>query len=270
MKNIVEYKKRKTEIMLKGGVALELNILLKKLREEKNLTVKELAEKAEINPSTISEIERGANKAKNPTLEKICKGLNLTQAEREKVFATLLPEDIGKRMIKGNLYLSSVKDIELMEIPLYSSVSAGLGCSIYEYPLDWVMVPKATGDVVAIKVKGDSMEDTIKDGAYVIVKKDVMVEIGEIGVFLTSGTEYPEGLVKRLRHKNGIYVLESDNPKYKDIELSKSEIVACGKVINIINNTQKIKKDPLSAEIEKLNENERTIIANMIKAFKKG
>ncbi len=248
---------------------MKLNELLKKYREERNLTVKELAEKSEVNPSTISEVERGANKAKNSTLEKICQGLNLNQVEREKVFATLLPEDIGKRMIKGNLYLSSLKDIELKEVPLYSSVSAGLGCSVCEYPLDWILLPKNLGDVIAIKVKGDSMEDTIKDGAYVIVKRDTMVEVGEIGVFLTSGIEYPEGLVKRLRHKNGSYVLESDNPIYDDIRLDKNEIVAFGKVVNIINNTQKIKKDPLLSEIEKLDEEERAMIANMIKAFKK-
>ena len=64
-------------------------------------------------------------------------------------------------------------------------------------------------------------------------------------------------------------MLESDNPMYEDIKLDKSEIVAFGKVVNIINNTQKINKDPLLSEIEKLDEEERTMIANMIKTFKK-
>ena len=46
--------------------------------------------------------------------------------------------------------------------------------------------PKTSGRDIAIKVSGDSMEDTIPDGAIIVVKKDVMVEVGEIGVFLTK------------------------------------------------------------------------------------
>lgn len=74
--------------------SLELGILLKQLREFRTITVKELSEKSGVNTSTISEIERGANKAKVLTIEKICIGLNANKEEREDLFLTLLPKDI--------------------------------------------------------------------------------------------------------------------------------------------------------------------------------
>lgn len=163
--------------------------------------------------------------------------------------------------------LRNAKEIELMEVPLYLSVSAGLGCETCQEPVDWIMVPKVSGDIVAIKVNGDSMENTISDGATILVKKDVMVEVGEIGVFLTTGTEYPNGLVKRLRHKNGKYVLESDNKIYKDIEINTKDIKACGKVIFVINDTTKKGKDPLLASIDRLDESQRSIIETLIKSL---
>lgn len=49
--------------------------LLKQLREDKNLTLKELAEKSGVGPSTISDIENG--KAKNPRIDTL---INLANA----------------------------------------------------------------------------------------------------------------------------------------------------------------------------------------------
>ena len=53
-----------------------LGITLKKLRESRNLTVKELAEKSGTGNGTIGNIERGANKATVKTLEKISLALS--------------------------------------------------------------------------------------------------------------------------------------------------------------------------------------------------
>lgn len=248
---------------------MELRILLKKLRESRNMTIKELSEKSEVNSSTISEIERGANKAKIPTLEKLSKGLNLNSKEREQLFATLLPEDIGRKIIKGNLNYETEKEISLMEVPLFKSVSAGLGCDAIDDIYDFIAVPKMGGNIMAVEVQGDSMEDTIMDGAIIVVNKDILPEVGEIGVFLTTGTEYPEGLVKRLRNKNGHFILESDNPKYDDISIESKNIVACGKVIRIMNDTYKRKKDPVLAAYNNLDENDQAIIKNMIEALSK-
>lgn len=95
MKQIIKKDIRKIE----KNNSLELSILLKQFRESRNITIKELSEKSGVNASTISEIERGANKAKVSTMEKICLGLNTNIEEREDIFLTLVPKDIKNKFI---------------------------------------------------------------------------------------------------------------------------------------------------------------------------
>ena len=55
----------------------------------------------------------------------------------------------------------------------------------------------ATGDLVALKVQGDSMIDAgILDGDYVIIRRQESVENGEIAAVLVNG----EGTLKRMYH----------------------------------------------------------------------
>ena len=206
--------------------------------------------------------------------DKFIEVFRLEKEESEKIkFAVAIdrtPElikknyNIDKKNIKSNLDIKTAKPLELMEIPLYASVSAGLGCEKINEPLEYIAIPKMKGNIISVIVNGDSMEDTITDGAIVVVDTDVMPEIGEIGVFLTTGTEHPDGLVKRLRHKNGVYVLESDNKKYKDIEIEDTNIEAFGKVMKIITNTSKKNKDPLLEKLEKLDENQRILLEQLM------
>lgn len=103
MKQIIKKDIRKIE----ENNSLELSILLKQLRESRNITIKELSEKSGVNASTISEIERGANKAKVLTIEKICIGLNANKEEREDLFFTLLPKDIRNEFINMRKILTT-------------------------------------------------------------------------------------------------------------------------------------------------------------------
>lgn len=77
-----------------------LSLVLKKLRETKNMTQMELAEKSNLGKGTIGDIERGVKGSKPDTLEKIVKALNLNQEEREELFSCLIPEDLGIKLTK--------------------------------------------------------------------------------------------------------------------------------------------------------------------------
>lgn len=77
---------------------MELSLLLKKYRESRNLSIKQLAELAGVGNGTIGEIERGKNKSRPATLEKIAKALNLTSEERQALFSCLIPNDLGKKL----------------------------------------------------------------------------------------------------------------------------------------------------------------------------
>lgn len=81
---------------------MELALLLKKYRESRNLSIKQLSELAGVGNGTIGEIERGKNKSRPATLEKLSKALKLTPEERERLFSCLVPKDIGKKIIEAS------------------------------------------------------------------------------------------------------------------------------------------------------------------------
>lgn len=60
-------------------------LLIKKFREDRGLSQKQLAEKAGVGSGTIGDIERGDRKGKLSTLDKISKALNLTKEERDRL-----------------------------------------------------------------------------------------------------------------------------------------------------------------------------------------
>ncbi len=76
-----------------------LGITLKKLRESRNLTIAELATKAGLGRGTIGDIETGKNKSTIATVDTLSKALGLNKKEREQLFASMLPKDIGKRLL---------------------------------------------------------------------------------------------------------------------------------------------------------------------------
>lgn len=253
---------------------MKLGELLKQLRNQNNLSLKKLENLSGVSQGYISDVENDIRGVipKKDKLDMILKALNPNEEMKKKIIdayadALLTPE--MKKIIKGNIKIKTSEIIEMMEVPLFKSVSAGFGCDAIDDIYDFIPVPKMGGNIIAVEVQGDSMEDTIMDGAIIVVNKDILPEVGEIGVFLTTGTEYPEGLVKRLRNKNGHFILESDNPKYDDISIESKNIVACGKVIRIMNDTYKRKKDPVLAAYNNLDESDQAIIKNMIEALSK-
>ena len=79
-------------------------IVLKKLRESRNLTIVQLAELAGIGKGTVGDIETGKNKSTIKTLEKISKALKLTEEERVELFSSFVPKDIGVKILKNPMY----------------------------------------------------------------------------------------------------------------------------------------------------------------------
>lgn len=239
---------------------MKIGELIKQKRNEKNWSIDNVVEELkkrgiDINKSSLSRLENGDT-------QKIDSGLLVALAN---IYNFNFFKYMGYNPKLNNI--ESIIETEFESIPIYSSVSAGFGCEACEEPVDFLPFPKTSGEVIGIRISGDSMEDTILDGAIVIVKKNVMVEIGEIGVFLTNEADFSEGFVKRLRHKNGVYVLESDNKKYPDIEIKTSDIIACGKVIKIMNDTQRKTKDPLYAYIDMLDSQQRDMVKAMLKGL---
>ncbi|MGL5575409.1 MAG: LexA family protein [Sarcina sp.] len=238
-----------------------LGIVVKKLREEKGYTQLELAKKANIGSGTLGDIESGRNKSTVKTLNKIAEALNLNKEEKNKLDEAFLGREIKKESL-----MEQLKDpIKMMVIPVYSSVAAGMGYIPDAEPVDFITIPETSGECVGIKVQGDSMEPTFYTNDIVVLKKDVEVGLGEIGVFLnkTSG----ESLVKRLKKKNGIFVLESDNHIFRDIEVKSDEICCCGKVINVVKKDLKKRVNPLQELLDDIPADKLALAEKLLKTL---
>ncbi|MCQ9627542.1 LexA family transcriptional regulator [Cetobacterium somerae] len=238
-----------------------LNIVVKKLRESRGITQIQLADRAGVGSGTIGEIESGKRRCTIKTLDKIAKALELTKEEKIKLDNAFMGREIKKDYITEQL-----KDpIKMMVIPVYSSVAAGMGYIPDAEPIDFITIPETSGECVGIKVQGDSMEPTFYTNDIVVLKKDVEVGLGEIGVFLNKASG--ESLVKRLKKKNGIFVLESDNHIFRDIEIKSDEICCCGKVINVVKKDLKKRVNPLQDLLDDIPADKLALAEKLLKTL---
>ncbi len=72
----------------------KLAIVLKQLRESKNMTLEELAKKSGVGRGTIGDIETGKNKSTVKTLGKLAVAMNLSKEEKNKLDSAFLGRDI--------------------------------------------------------------------------------------------------------------------------------------------------------------------------------
>ena len=203
----------------------EFSKYLENFMKKNGYNLEQISRETGVPVATIGHYKTGRRTPKNDFIDKFVSGFNLNSQEKKEI-TMAIAIDRTPEVIKDNIFdLKNVKPIKLMEVPLFSSVSAGLGRETIAEPIDFISIPKISGNnIVAILVQGDSMEDTILDGSIVVVNTELMPEIGEIGVFLTKGSDHADGLVKRLKYKNGEYVLESDNKEYDDLRIENSDI----------------------------------------------
>ena len=199
----------------------DYGILIKKLRESRNMTQLELAQKAEIGNGTIGDIERGARKGKQSTLKKISDALELTGEEREKLDNAFLGKNINKAFSKEKTNLI-ISDEEMILIPVMAKASAGNGyINFSNEPLYNKLIRKNgfNEKCYLIEVVGDSMEPLIQDGSYVVIDP-YQTDYIENKIYVVKYDE--EMYIKRviLKPESNLMVLKSVNPKYEDIYIT--------------------------------------------------
>lgn len=82
----------------------------------------------------------------------------------------------------------------------------------------------------ALEVVGQSMEPTIHDGEIVLIRKQPVLESGEVGVFRCNGDE---ATIKRFAQEGGKIYLVPDNKQFPVQEYT-DECVCVGKVMESI------------------------------------
>ena len=175
---------------------------LKILRERKKITQQQLADKLEISRSTIGMYENGSREPDFETLELIADFFNVNM---DRLIGNLNPAD--KRMI-----------------PVLGYVKAGLPIESVENILDYEEISEEMarqGEYFALKIKGDSMEPRMREGDVVIVKKQNIVNNGEIAVVLVNGNDAT--VKKFFKYDSGINLI-SFNPNYEPFTYTPEQV----------------------------------------------
>lgn len=194
----------------------KLGLYIKKIREEKGFGTNQLAAKMDISPSYITKLEKGHIATVHPYLLKsVAEALRIDFKELYRIVDYLDKEIVVESNIDTGL--------KYKNIPFYKSISAGLGLEdLEDEEIEFISVPDTkqfSGDVVAIKVSGDSMEYTIENGSIIFVKKNIEVPNKKVGAFIHNN----QALLKRYVCMGDRCYLRSDNREYPDIPISEDD-----------------------------------------------
>lgn len=205
--------------------------IIKKRREELRLSQEELADKLGYKSrSSINKIELGLSDIPFSKIPLFAKALEI---EPE----ILMGWEKNKKQEDSNIDMNTIiNGDEFVMIPLYSSISAGYGSEEAEF-IEMIAIPglKNPQECFGVKVKGDSMEDKIESGSTIIVRRDSVIEPGQIGAFSFNNKSY----VKQKKVYGNTIVLHSYNDKYEDLVVEEAEeFKEYGKVIMAINITK--------------------------------
>ena len=186
----------------------DFSTVFKNLRKDNNLTQAELAKKLGVAPSTVGMYERGQREPDFETLEKIanCFSVNMN---------TLLGKENETDIVSGSLGI---------KIPVLGKVAAGIPITAVENILDYEEISSemaSSGEYVALKIQGSSMEPRMYEGDVVIVRVQSSVEHGEVAVVMVDGGE---ATVKKVQFQSSGILLQPFNPSYEPIFYSNEEI----------------------------------------------
>ncbi len=207
---------------------LQLGKFIKEKREEKGFGMNQLAAKISVTNSLIHRLENGQTQKISPfLLKEVASGLRIDYKELYKIVGYLEKEEFTQKQ-EGNIG----EIYEVSRIPLYESISAGCGFETADI-IDYLHLPNIKNPELyfGVKVKGDSMEPTIKDGSIIVIKKDEDIPDGRIGAFIVDNASY----VKRIYRSKNETQLVSDNRAYPPINVREgNEYFECGRVVKVL------------------------------------
>lgn len=200
------------------------------LIENRGIEQKQLAQYLNVSNQTITDWKKGKTKSYNKYLNKIAAYFNVPIDYFYDIDYNALAHDIG--------HIEARNDNDRI-IPVFESVSAGLGINASDYIIGYETVnirsDKEASETIGIKVKGFSMYPEIKDGDIIIVHKQPECENKKIAVVRVDDSYY----VKQFIKENDRIILHSVNPEYQDREFvgdDMNKVVIIGVVIKQVRN----------------------------------
>ena len=206
----------------------DLAFRLKVVRQVKKMGQSELAKKVGITNVTLSKYEQGHTAPTADIIEKIAKVLGCDPGW---LFAGKTEKD---KYIQANE--TSASYVFIRQNP--GEISAGHGImpeNAFEMKIafrrEWIQRKGDSRDMSLIRIKGDSMENTLFADDLVLVNHSIKSIAPEGGIYALAIDDHI--MVKRLQllwAAKKVQVI-SDNPKYKTLEVEENKININGRVI---------------------------------------
>ena len=203
---------------------MSFGTILKKVRLDRGYTQEELAKKVDTSRSNIANYEVDKNMPSIEMLDKLSAVLGVSTD-------TLL----GKEEIKQNTFVD-----KLFLIPILGRVPAGEPLLAEEningyLPIDPMMYHLSSPDgLFFLKVVGESMNNVVPDGSFVLIKKQDYADTGDVVVALVNGDN--EATLKRFKQLDDMFVMLEPDSTVSEftpriINLRDTEFKIIGKVI---------------------------------------
>ncbi len=184
------------------------------LRIQKGLTLEELGNMVGVGKSTVRKWENGmiANMKRDKIL-KVSEALNTTPAylmgwEEEKIIS-----------------LDNVYQIGLKRFPMLGEIACGKPIYTNEDRESYIIAGTDIKADFCLKAKGDSMINArILNGDIVFIKKQDMVENGEIAAVVVNNDS--EATLKRFFYyaEKSMVILKAENPAFEDLIFTNEEL----------------------------------------------
>ncbi|MCT4559279.1 MAG: transcriptional repressor LexA [Pelagimonas sp.] len=160
-----------------------------------------------------------------------------------------LPESLGQkpagftpRVIEGDrpeatpAQAQHISRAQVAELPLMGRIAAGVPIEAINDAPPQVAVPgqmiAGQGRHYALEVKGDSMINAgINDGDVVVIRETSQADEGDIVVAQIEGYE---ATLKRFRRRDGMIVLQAENPAYEPRVLPEGDVSIQGRLVGLI------------------------------------
>lgn len=193
--------------------------LVKKLTEEQEMSMSELARRVGTAKSAISRYFNGTREFPLNKVEDFASALHTT------------PD-----FLLGMEYESQTQ--QGLQIPVLGTVLAGIPISAVEDILDYEEIDssfQSQGEFFALRIKGDSMQPKMDDGDVVIIRQQSDANSGDTVIVLVNGDD---ATCKKLQKTENGIILVSTNPNYLPMFYSNEEIatkpvVILGKVVEL-------------------------------------
>ncbi|AOP13613.1 XRE family transcriptional regulator [Bacillus sp. FSL K6-1109] len=172
---------------------------LKRLIERRKIDQKELARAIGVSDQSVSNWVRGD---KYPRIDKVQLIADYFQVNK----SDLLEERVSNMIPVAP---------QTIPIPVLGTIACGEPILAEENVTEYIYESPdqlPSGNLFYLKAKGTSMEPTIPDGSYVLVREQPEVENGAIAAVLVNGDT--EATLKRIKRQGDMVILMPDNPNY--------------------------------------------------------